>query len=248
MKDGQTVRLRAAPVVTAFVTEFLRHRRQVALLLVLPVFVIEGFGAAMATLPRLPGMEEVPAASGRMFGTLFSTAFLTGLFGVDQSLTSRSADRRLVRCGLSVRELLAFRVTTVLVVSSCIAGYCYAVLLVHVDVAAPVTSFAFLYAGGLIYALIGVLVGALSPDFFEGSLLVLFVADMDAFLGSGLTRAGASNWFLPLYYPNELFRAAVAGDSHDPVALAGLTAYLLALTAATAVASRVALDSSGGDR
>jgi len=94
---------------------------------------------------------------------------------------------------------------------------------------APRYAFGALLAGGLIYALLGVLIGAVVPAEFEASLVVIFVANMDAFLGSGIaTVDGAISRALPLHFPSSILRAAITDGAVDSSALVG-TALVVAL-------------------
>lgn len=213
-----SARIRASRLytdVTVQLRTFLRDPLNAVLVLVLPVLVILGFGRAMATFPETPAMRTLPADSGRMFGALFSTAFLSGIFGLHQSIDARTADQRLILAGYSSSTLLLSRLVTILVVTLVGAGLSYAVTVFYVTPSAPVFAFFFLFIGGLVYALVGILTGAIVPRLFEGSLLVLFIADMDAFLGSGMAKTNTKTEFLPLHYPYRLFQSAMTQGSYN---------------------------------
>jgi len=192
-----------------------REPINLALLFVLPVFVIEGFGQAMASYPELPSMTTTPVQSGKIVGTAFSTAFLAGAFSLYQALSAKEADGRLVQAGYSTRTLLVVRATAVLTVDVGIAALSFALLSRSISAVDPAAAFVFLLTGGVVYSLLGVLVGVLSPGLFEGSLVVLLVADIDAFLGSGMVQADASLPIFPLHYPYKLFQSAVVTGEYS---------------------------------
>lgn len=216
--------------VRSQVVSFLREPVNLVLMAAVPLVVVHGFGAAMSSLPETPTMQAVPGDVGRMLGALFSTAFVAGILGLFQAIGAREADRRLVLAGYPASLLLAARLATILLLSVVVAGVSYATLSVSVSPEAPAVAFAVLVAGGLVYALLGVLVGAVVPREFEGSLVVVFVANMDAFLGSGMSKLdfGFREAF-PLYLPNELFRSAVTDGSVSGDTAMGLAAYLAVL-------------------
>lgn len=214
---------------------FMREPSNFVLLLVLPVFVIEGFGQAMASYPELPSMATTPMQSGKIVGAAFSTAFLAGIFSLYQTLSAKAADGRLIHAGYSSKSLLAVRATAVVIVDVSIAALSFALLSRSISPDDPAAAFVFLLAGGIVYSLVGVLVGVLSPGLFEGSLVVLLVADIDAFLGSGMVQADASLPIFPLHYPYKLFESAfVTGQYSTANGVLGLL-YITVLGLLTVV-------------
>ena len=225
---------RLATVTRLRVTELLRQPLTLVLLLVLPPIVIEIYGVALKSFPQLPTLGAAPVTVGRMTGTLFSVAFLAGLVGLFQVISARNGDERATIAGFPRWELLTTRLVTMLVVAGAGAGVAFATLSYTVDVAAPVLAFGFLVLAALIYGLMGVIVGTLLPRELEGSIVLVFMADIDNALSSGLFPVEASvtlplvgevgaTDFVPLYHPHELFVSAVLeGDiasGHFPPAL-----------------------------
>jgi len=224
---GGTHRERLAAGIAAHVREFLREPVHVVLLLALPPLVVEGYGRAMASFPEFPYMTTVPATLGRVNGAVFAAAFLAGLIGLFQVVSAVQADDRLAVCGFSRAELFVSRLGTVLAVSGCSALVTFGALWWRVDVAAPLAAFGALVLAALTYGLIGVLVGTALPRELEGSLVLVFVADFDDFLASGIVDVDSPVVnVLPLHYPHALFRSAVLdGTVPTDDVLAGL-AYL----------------------
>ena len=241
---SRAARLRAG--TAAHLREFGRRPLHVVFLLVLPPAVVEIYGVAMAAFPALPGLGAVPATVGRINGAVFAAAFLAGLIGLFQVISARQADDRLALCGFRRWELYVTRLGTVLGVSLVAATAAFAVLAWRIEVAAPVAAFGTLALAGLLYGLVGVLVGALLPRELEGSLVLVFLADFDTFVASGLADVDPSiATLLPLHYPHELFTAAVRDGgvaASDAFAAAG---YLLAL-ALLVLAVSVGTDRVGG--
>lgn len=218
------------------ILSFVRQPLNVALAVIIPLLVVEGFGKAMASIPETSTMQAVPGDVGMILGAAFSTAFLAGILGLFQAISAHEADRRLVLTGYPAVTLLLARLVTILLVSAVVAAASYAVLLTNLSPEKPVLAFGFLMLGGVVYALVGVVTGAIIPREFEGSLLVVFVANMDAFLGSSMSKVDTSlPEFFPLYYPRQLFQSAVIDGSYsgDNLLSAGLyVAVLLVLTVA----------------
>lgn len=197
--DGTMTRLR----------EFARRPATVLLLVVVPPLAIETYGTAMASFPRLPGLTGDPATVGRMTGTLFAVAFLSGLVGLFQVISARRGDARLALCGYPRLLLLGTRLGTLAVVGVLAAGIAMTTLAWRAEVADPVLAFVVLLATALLYGIIGVVVGSLLPRELEGSLVLVFMADLDNVLSSGLFDVGAIARAAPLYHPHQLFEAAV---------------------------------------
>jgi ABC-2 type transport system permease protein len=225
---------RLATVTRLRVTELLRQPLTLVMLLLLPPIVIELYGVAVSSFPQLPTLGADPVTVGRMTGTLFSVAFLAGLVGLFQVISARNGDERAAIAGFPRWELLTTRLVTMLVIAGAGAGVAFATLSYTVDVAAPVLAVGFLVLAALIYGLMGVIVGTLLPQELEGSIVLVFLADIDNALSAGLFSIEASTTlplvgeigvtdFVPLYHPHELFVGAVLeGDiasGHLPPAL-----------------------------
>jgi hypothetical protein len=224
--------------VQANLLTFVRTPLNVVLALVLPLVVIEGWGQAMAGLPSLPTVEAIPLDLGRLLGAIFGVAIIAGLMGLVQMISAREADRRLVQAGFSPRTLLATRLATLAGVTVVIAAVNFGVLWITIGTEAPLLVFAFLALAGIVYAFLGALVGAVLPRLFEGSLVVVFLAMMDAFLSGDSPLAADVPEFVkyfPLYHPKELLQSAAFDGtfaSGDLVFVGGYVLVLLVLVTA----------------
>jgi len=208
--------------------EFVREPLNLALLVVLPPVVVTSYGSMMAAFPRLPYMDAAPETLGALNGTLFVATFLPGVIGLFQVISARSADERLAVCGFHRSVLFTSRLLAVVAASVSLA-----VLTTRTDVADPGVGFAILAFVGVLYGLVGMLVGAVLPRELEGSLVLIFLADVDELMSSGLFRSeSVLVELLPMHYPHELFQSAVAGDplaSGNVVASLGYAAVLFGL-------------------
>ncbi len=191
-------------------TELGRQPVTLAMLVLLPPAVIETYGVGVEAFPQLPGLGTDPATAGRMAGTLFSVAFLAGLVGLFQVISARRGDERLALAGFPRWAMLVARLVTMAVVAVAGTLAAFAVFSYHVDVAAPVIAIGVLVLAGLVYGLLGIVIGTILPRELEGSLVLVFVADIDNALSSGLFSLDtALVEYAPLYHANKLFRAAV---------------------------------------
>ena len=215
---------------------FVRDPVTVALAILLPAIVIEGWGRSMANLPEMHGVEAVPVELARVLGATLGVAFIAGILGLVMVIGARSADRRLVVVGYTPSTVLASRLLTIVGVTIVVAIVNFVVLSASVSAEAPVLAVAFLALSGILYACIGVLVGAALPRLFEGSLVVALVALMDAFLSGDSPLAGdVPAWveFFPLYHPKSLVQDAVLEGTYAAGDLAFVLGYLAVLLALT---------------
>ncbi|MEZ3115812.1 hypothetical protein RYH80_07765 [Halobaculum sp. MBLA0147] len=217
--------LRRLWVVTAVELRALARRRAVvAGAVVLPPVVVWVYGVALASFPGLPGLSADPATLGRVTGALFAAAFLAGLVGLFETVAARSGDERAAVAGLPRSVTVVARVATVGCAAAVASISALATLAVGVDVAAPLVAAAVLLLAASVYGLLGVVVATLRPTELEGSLVLVFLADLDNALSSGLFPIDASlsvPWLgtvgvtdlLPLAHANALFTAAVLDGS-----------------------------------
>jgi ABC-2 type transport system permease protein len=193
---------------------FFREPLNIALLIVLPALSIQIFGIGYGQFSGV-GFLNTPASletTARITGAVFATGALAGVLGLFQIISAREADRRLSICGYPAVDLLASRLTALAAISFAIAGISTVTLEVLLDVPmrAPVLVFAGLSIGGLIYAALGMLVGAALPRELEGSLVLVIFADMDNVLASGIFQIEESiTRFSPLSYPHDIVTRAV---------------------------------------
>lgn len=222
------VRLRVGLSTT--LREFVREPLNVALLVVLPPVVITSYGSMMGAFPKLPYMDAAPETLGALNGTLFVATFLPGVIGLFQVISARSADERLSVCGFHRSVLFTSRLLAVVAASLLTAAVSLAVLTTRTDVADPGVGFAVLVFVGVLYGLLGMLIGAVLPRELEGSLVLIFLADVDELMSSGLFEVDSVLVkLLPMHYPHKLFQGAVAGDALAAGNLAASLAYLVVL-------------------
>lgn len=223
------------------VAELARQPLTLLALLALPPAVVETYGTAVASFPRLPTAAD-PATAGRITGALFAVAFLAGLLGLFQVISARSGDERAAVAGLRRERLLAARLLAVAAVVAAGTTVTSLVLAARVGVAAPLLAAGTLALAGLVYGLLGVLVGTLVPRELEGSVVLVFLADLDNALSSGLFPLATSVRvpvlgavgvadLVPLYHPHELFATAVLegtlADGHLVPAVGWLVGLLV---------------------
>ncbi|QLG48193.1 hypothetical protein [Natrinema halophilum] len=228
--------MRAITGTRARLVEFARQPTTLAMLVFLPPVAIETYGTAMESFPALTGLNADPITVGRMTGTLFAVAFLAGLIGLFQVISARSGDERLALCGYPRHRLLATRLATMLAVSGIGAAIAFGIFSWRTDVAAPALAFGILVLAGLLYGLLGVLVGTLLPSDLEGSLVLVFLADLDNVLSSDLFDVGSIAEIAPLYHPHALFEAAVLEGTLDGGHLVPALSYVAVLLVAAFVA------------
>jgi hypothetical protein len=232
----------------AAVREFVREPINVALLVVLPPVVITSYESMLSAFPRLPYMTTDPGALGATAGTLFVAAFLPAVIGLFQVISAQRADERLSLAGFPELALFVSRLGAVCLATLLTAALSLGVLTTTTEVESLALGFLTLAFVGGLYGLIGMLIGTVLPRELEGSLVLIFVVDVDEALASGViaTDAAATKLF-PLHYPHEVFQAAVDGTA--PAAtdvLAAATYGAIVLVATFLVYTALAATGGGG--
>lgn len=217
--------------VRAHATAFARKPQNIVLLVVLPPIATVAYGEEIEAISALASSGVNLGALARLTGAMWATAFLVGIIGLFQVISARRGDERLVLCGFSQPTLLATRLVIVIGAAVLAAGVSVAAVWATVPVNAPLVAFGALILGGLMYGLIGMLVGALLPRELEGSLVLAFLVDIDVALVSGIfipTTTPLLNFF-PLYYPHALLEAAAFDGTIAATHVLGTGVYLLVL-------------------
>lgn len=185
-----SLRSRYAAGIRASVLSFFREPLNLALLVVLPAASIHVFGVAYGQFPEFSFLD-LPASldtTARITGATFATGTLAGVLGLFQLISARDADHRLSICGFPAVDLLVSRFATLVVTSFVIAGVSTATLigLMSEPVSSPLFVFGGLTLVGVIYTMLGMLIGAVLPRALEGSLVLVILADMDNVIASGI--------------------------------------------------------------
>lgn len=205
-----TVTRQRAAVATGLRT-FLREPTNLTLLFVLPPVVLLAFDRSMAVIGDVPGLD-VPPAAAELGGALFATAFLAGLLGLFQVVGAADPDRRLIVCGYRPWEILVARLLTIGLASVLVTGIVYPTFLVLTDLtpASHALAVGSLLVAALSYGLIGVLIGAVLDRELVGSLVLVFLADFDAFASLGVIPMDhAVVDYVPLAHPSAMLGSAV---------------------------------------
>ncbi|MFC7074750.1 ABC transporter permease [Halovenus rubra] len=206
---GRATRQREA--VSAGVRTFLREPTNVVLLVVLPPLVLFMYDLALGPITEAPGIEFVPGGA-ELGGALFATAFLSGLLGVFQVVGTVDSDRRLVVCGYHSVGVLLARFLTILLAGGLVAGITFVTFLLRSNITPerPALAFGVLVSAAVIYGLLGICLGALVGRELEGSLVLVFLADIDSFgaIGAVPTENDVLEYF-PLATPHDMLDATV---------------------------------------
>lgn len=230
---------------------FFREPLNVALLFALPLLTIELYSQAFGTFHAqvidarllIRGQVESAQTLGHLTGALFATGTLAGVLGLFQVLSARSADQRLRICGASTPALLGSRVVATLGVTLLIADVSLVWLSLITPIARPLVAFGALALAGVLYALLGTLIGAVLPRELEGSLALVIFADLDNVFAAGVVNAeGLLPKLLPLHYPYELFQSAIVGKPIDLAHVAYAVGYAVVLLGLALVAYRRAVE------
>ncbi|MFB6092481.1 MAG: hypothetical protein ABEK02_05675 [Haloquadratum sp.] len=227
-------RLRAG--IESAVLEFVREPINVGLLLALPPVIITGYESMMSAFPRLPYMTTSPETLGATAGALFVAAFLPGVIGLFQVISAQRADERLSLAGFPDAALFVSRLCAVLLASVATALLSLVFLTSVAEVELLALAFLTLAFVGGLYGLVGMLIGTVLPRELEGSLVLIFLVDMDEALASGIVATDAAlTKLFPLHYPHEVFQSAVTGAELAAADVVATVVYGTVLLGATSL-------------
>jgi hypothetical protein len=168
------------------------------------VFVTLSAGALTDFADILGGVVDLGDVEAATTG--WAAAVLAGVAGFFHVSVSRDADRRLAGAGAGVRSVVVSRLLSTLALTVLAAVGALLALRVRTAVATSpgVIGATLLFA--LIYAGIGVTVGALVRSEMNGSLIVVFVWIFDVFFGPATGGTGTFIRVFPMHYPTLAIR------------------------------------------
>lgn len=223
-----------------WLVDYARRPLNLVLLIAVPVIFVTLSAGALADFADILGgpadMGEVEAATAG-----WAAAVLAGVAGFFHVSTSRDADRRLAAAGAGARRVVASRMVSTLVLAATAAVGALVALAMRTDTAVAPRVIAVTLLFAVIYAGIGVTVGALVRSEMNGSLIVVFLWVFDVFFGPAMRGTAAVLRLLPLHFPTLIVtdvassHAGAPGDLGWSLAWATITmsAAVISLTLAT---------------
>ncbi len=235
--DGRNGAAMTLALAVRWLVEYARRPLNLALLVAIPViFVTLSAGALTDFADILGGVTDLGEVEAATAG--WAAAVLAGVAGFFHVSTSRDADRRLAGAGTGARRVVASRLASTLVLAGLAAiGALIALRLRTTGLAFTprVVGATLLFA--LIYAGIGVTVGALVRSEMNGSLIVVFTWIFDVFFGPAMGNSAPIIRVFPLHFPTLVVTDVASGHSGrlGDLGLAVMWALLTTVMAATAL-------------
>lgn len=170
-----------------FLTDYARNPVNLLLLAVVPgVFVVVTAGS-MASAAKLLGGVGGPAVETATAG--WAAAFLAGIAMYFQTAATRATDRRLVIAGLPSSRLVFARLLTGFTLAVFASGTALAALALRTGIEHPTRVVLGTLMFAVIYVAVGSIVGSLTPNPINGTVIVLFVWILDVFFGPAMGAA-----------------------------------------------------------
>jgi hypothetical protein len=195
-----------------WLTEYWRRPLNLGLLVAVPVIFVSMSAGALADFADILGgpedMGQVEAATAG-----WAAAVLAGVAGFFHVSQSRAADRRLAAAGAGAGTVVASRMVSAFVLAGLASAGALLALWVRADLA---WTWRVIGATGLfavIYAGVGVLVGALVRSELNGSLIVVFVWIFDVFFGPAMGGTAPPLRVFPLHFPTQVVTDVASGHS-----------------------------------
>lgn len=222
-----------ATLTGRWLVEYARRPLNLVLLVTVPVvFVTLSAGALSDFADILGGVTDLGEVEAATAG--WAAAVLAGVAGFFHVSSSRDADRRLAAAGAGAGRVVASRLaSTVALAALASAGALFA-LGARTDLATTPRVIGATVLFALIYAGIGVTVGALVRSEMNGSLIVVFAWIFDVFFGPAMGGTATFIRIFPLHYPTLVVTDVASGHAG---ALGDLGVSILWAVATTSVAA-----------
>ncbi|MFB6253676.1 MAG: hypothetical protein ABEI06_03615 [Halobacteriaceae archaeon] len=200
--------------------EYARTPVLIALLLLLPAYIIVVFSWAVPSQPisiEVPGNQAIRFETTAVIAVMMTpviAALIGGIAGLFLMQSAREVDTRLLTIGVSVHEIIVAR-TGVLILAATIASIVSIVVMLFTYI--PKHIVAFFVATiliGIMYGGIGAFIG-LFVSRLAGVYIIMFAPLMDLFLAQSpfAEQTPTIGVYLPGYYPMQLaFDAAFSPD------------------------------------
>ncbi len=183
-----------------WLVEFGRRPLNVVLLIVVPIIFVSLTAGVLADFAEILGgrasLGNVEAATAT-----WAAAALAGVSGFFHVSTSRGADRRLARAGTGSRHVVSSRLVSTLALATIAAAGSLVALRLRSGLATDGRVIVATLLSAIIYAGIGVTVGALVRSELNGSLIVVFIWIFDVFFGPAMGGTGMFVRAFPLHFP-----------------------------------------------
>ncbi len=198
--------------VGEWLREYARRPLNLALLVLVPVvFVSLSSGALAEFADLLGGTSDLGRVDSATAG--WAAAVLSGVAAFFHVSGSREADRRLAIAGMGASRVVVSRLASTLVLAFVASTGALVALAIRDTDALNIGVVGATAMSALIYAGLGVLVGALVRSEMNGSLLIVFTWIFDVFLGPGMGGTEPLFRSFPLHFPTLMMTGADPGYS-----------------------------------
>jgi hypothetical protein len=233
--------------------ELLRNRAAVALLLVVPTvfYMLVSITSGDREIPfRLSAVGGMLSAPERHVAVLFiglaSVSGLSAFLAFTLVFRAAEADRRLVFEGYRPAELLAAKWLVLAAASAVVSAYVTLILPLFFAPERVAAVFPGFVLTAVVYALVGMGIGAVVRRELEGILVVLLLVNIDAgWLQSPVYYASARNAhvirMLPGHHPSQVAMAGAFSEAELRKPLVASAAYAAGLAAVVALLYRRAV-------
>ena len=170
-----------------YLLDYARNPVNLVLLAVVPIVFVVIVAGSMADFAKLLGAPGGPAVETAAAG--WAAAFLAGIAMYFQTAETRHTDRCVVIAGLPATRLVLARLLTGLALAGLASAAAITALAVRTGVDHPFRIVAGTVMFAVIYVAIGAIIGALTRNPLNGTVIVLFVWILDVFFGPAMGAA-----------------------------------------------------------
>lgn len=195
-----------------WLVEYSRRPLNLVLLVAVPVvFVALAAGTLADFADILGGVGDLGDVEAATSG--WAAAVLAGVAGFFHVSTSRDPDRRIASAGAGVGPVVASRMVSTLALAAIASAGALIALRVRTDLATSPRVIGATLLSAVIYAGIGVTIGALIRSEMNGSLILVFAWIFDVFFGPAMGGTASFIRLFPLHYPTLVTTDVASGHS-----------------------------------
>lgn len=185
--------------VRRFLADYVRNPVNLLLLVVVPTVFVVVVAGSMADAAKLLGGVGGPAVETAAAG--WAAAFLAGIAMYFQTAATRTTDRRVVIAGLPAHRLVLARLLAGISLATLASTAALLALAARTGIDHPARAVAGTLMFAVIYVAIGAVIGTVSANPVNGTVIVLFIWILDVFFGPAMGAADrlATRW-LPTHF------------------------------------------------
>lgn len=216
---------RTTELVRATGRQYLREPANLFLLVLIPPLFVIAMSSSISTFSDVIG-GNVGVRAGTALAAVWAASLLAGISSFFLLRSSVHADARLILAGMAPRALYAAYAVAAAGLALLTATVSFAMVAMTREISEPLTLWAAIFVGALVYETLGLLLAFFIRGDIEGSFVFFLVFMFDAFVAGPLGGGqGLIANLFPLHFTSQIALSAMIGSGYDASWFAWSAAY-----------------------